>query len=64
MASNANDSRIGTTGFVAEIGGAFWSVALATLDDLPVELLLAAPVRHMNGRDNDWFNTPPETRHL
>jgi hypothetical protein len=26
--------------------------------------LAAAPVQYMNGRDDDWFNTPPETRHL
>ena len=56
--------RIGTTGNVPEIGGAYWSVALATLDDLPLESLISAPIRFMNGRDNDWFHEPPETRHL
>ena len=47
-----------------EIGGAYWSVALATLDDLPTEKLVHAPVRYMNGRDNDWFHEPSEQRHL
>ena len=56
--------RIGTTGFVAEIGGAYWSVALSTLDDLPVQMLIDAPVRYMNGRDNDWFHAPSETSQL
>jgi hypothetical protein len=28
------------------------------------DLDLAAPVRHMNGRNDDWFHTPAETRHL
>ncbi len=56
--------RIGTNGYVEEIGGAFWSVVLSTLDDLPLEQLIAAPVRYLNGRDNDWFHVPAETRHL
>jgi hypothetical protein len=56
--------RIGTTGYVEEIGGAYWSVALSTLDDLPLEKLIAPPVSFMNGRDNAWFDEPPEKRHL
>jgi hypothetical protein len=39
-------------------------VALAALDDLPPAELAAAPVRFMNGRDNDWFHEPAEHRHL
>jgi hypothetical protein len=56
--------RIGTTGVIEQIGGAYWSVALSTLDDLPVETLISAPVRHMNGRDDDWFHPPKEARQL
>lgn len=56
--------RIGTTGYVEELGGAYWSVALATLDDLSVDALLRAPVQYLNGRDNDWFHEPKEHRHL
>jgi hypothetical protein len=56
--------RLYTHGYVEEIGGAYVSIALATLDDLSTDELIAAPVRFMNGRDNDWFNTPAETRHL
>jgi hypothetical protein len=56
--------RLYTHGFVAEIGGAYVSVALATLDDLTPEELAAAPTTFMNGRDDDWFNQPKFTAHL
>ena len=56
--------RLCTRGFVEEIGGAYVSVALAALDDLPPEVLASAPVQYMNGRDDDWFHSPKETRHL
>ena len=56
--------RTHSWGDIPQIGGPFVSVALAALDDLPAGELAGAPVRHMNGRDNDWFNIPPETRHL
>jgi hypothetical protein len=53
-----------TRGDVPEIGGAYVSIMLATLDDLPVDELVAAPVRYMNGRDDDWPHEPAERRHL
>jgi hypothetical protein len=56
--------RVYTYGHVAAIGGDYVSVSLAALNDLPPADLAAAPVRYMNGRDDDWFNVPPETRHL
>ena len=56
--------RLYTQGYVEEIGGAFVSVALATLDDLPSAELVDAPVRFQNGRDDDWFHEPAEKRHL
>lgn len=51
-------------GHIKEIGGDFVSVNLACLDDLDPSELAEAPVRYFNGRDNDWFNVPTETRHL
>ncbi|UXI66721.1 GFA family protein [Tahibacter amnicola] len=51
-------------GYVEEIGGAYYSVNLACLDDVTPEELINAPLRYFNGRDNDWFNVPAETRHL
>ena len=56
--------RTHSWGDIPEIGGPFVSVSLAALDDAPLAELVAAPVRHMNGRDDDWFNTPAEVRHL
>ncbi|MGJ9418003.1 GFA family protein [Massilia sp. CMS3.1] len=43
--------------------GAFHAVTVASLDDLPVEDLLAAPVRYVDGRNDAWEIPPPETRH-
>jgi hypothetical protein len=40
------------------------SVSVAALDDLDPAELAEAPVQHMNGRDNDWWHAPQETRHL
>ena len=56
--------RVYTYGHVEQIGGDYVSVALSALDDLSPAELIAAPVRPMNGRDDDWFHVPPETRHL
>ena len=44
--------------------GAYVSVNVAALDDLDPAELAAAPVQYMNGRDNDWWHPPRETRHL
>jgi hypothetical protein len=50
-------------GFIAEVGGAFYSVSLATLDDADADLA-RAPVKYMDGAGNNWWNAPAETRHL
>jgi hypothetical protein len=46
------------------LGGAFRSVNLACLDDAEASELAAAPVRFMDGRNNNWQSPPAETRHL
>ena len=51
-------------GYVEEIGGAFVSINLSCLDDLDLADLVGAPVKHMDGRGNNWWNAPAETRHL
>jgi hypothetical protein len=51
-------------GDIPELGGAFYTIMLASLDDVPAQRLAALPVRYYNGRDNDWFNVPAETGHL
>lgn len=51
-------------GYLKEIGGDYVSVQLASLDDVDLNDLLAAPVRYADGRHNDWQAPPSETRHL
>ena len=51
-------------GSIVAMGGAFRSVRLNTLDDLPVNDLLAAPVNYADGLHDNWWNAPAETRHL
>lgn len=43
--------------------GAYVSINVACLD-IPVEELVAAPIRYMDGRNDDWWHAPAETRHL
>lgn len=51
-------------GHVKEIGGDFVSINIACLYNLPDQVMASLPVRHMNGRDNDWFNSPTVTSFL
>ena len=51
-------------GYVEEIGGAYYSVNLACLDDLDPAELTRAPVKYVDGRHDNWFSEPAEKRHL
>jgi len=51
-------------GDIPQLGGAFYSVKLACLDDVDPAELIAAPVHYADGRHNKWEQTPAETRHL
>ncbi|MDP3659522.1 GFA family protein [Phenylobacterium sp.] len=51
-------------GYVEEIGGDYVSVNVNCLDDATPEALIGAPVRYMDGRHDNWFEPPAETRHL
>jgi len=51
-------------GNVPEIGGAYVSVNVTCLDDVTPEELSTAPVRYMDGRNNNWFAEPAEVRYL
>ncbi|QNO29240.1 GFA family protein [Sphingopyxis sp. OPL5] len=61
-------SRCGTQthggGYLEELGGAFVSVRLAAINDLPVEDLVTAPVTYSDGLHDNWWNAPDEIRHL
>jgi hypothetical protein len=60
--------QCGTTLFVrgdiAEIGGAFVSVMLSTLDDAGAAELIEAPLSWCDGLNDNWWNQPAEIRHL
>ena len=51
-------------GHLDVLGGDYYSVNLACLDDADAGELTAAPVGFMDGRNNNWYAAPPETRHL
>jgi len=49
---------------VALQSGPFVAVTVSSLDDLPMADLLAAPVRHIDGRNDNWTTPPDEIQHL
>lgn len=46
------------------VSGPFVAVTVASLDDMPVQELIAAPLRVFDGRNDNWVTAPGETRHL
>jgi hypothetical protein len=51
-------------GHLEEIGGDYVSVQLAALDDAEPAELIEAPIRFADGRNNNWYVPPTETKHL
>ncbi|HSV59772.1 MAG TPA: GFA family protein [Variovorax sp.] len=51
-------------GHVEQIGGDYVSVQVACLDNVDPAELIGSPVGYSDGRNNAWWNTPAETRHL
>jgi hypothetical protein len=56
--------RAFSRGYVEEIGGDYCSVQLGCLDDVSAAELADAPVRFVDGRNDNWESPPRETRHL
>jgi hypothetical protein len=54
----------------ARVGVSEWnkaeyvSISVASLDDLDPADLVAAPITYCDGRADNWWNPPAETRHL
>jgi hypothetical protein len=51
-------------GYLDVLGGEFYSINLACLDDLDPSELADASVTYFDGRNNDWQSSPAEIRHL
>lgn len=51
-------------GHIKELGGDIVSIKLNCLDDITPAELAAIPVRYVDGRENNWFAQPQETRYL
>jgi hypothetical protein len=51
-------------GDIKEIGGAYVSVNVASLDDVSPEELASVPIRYMDGRADNWFVPPKVTGYL
>ena len=51
-------------GYIEQIGGDYVSINIAALDNAEPAELISAPVNYSDGRNNAWWNTPAETRHL
>lgn len=52
------------SGHVPELGGDYVSVALNCLDGIDPSTLVAAAITFYDGRNDNWWNLPTETRHL
>lgn len=50
--------------YIEQLGGAIVSINIACLDDVPPETLINAPLKWADGRNNAWWETPAEVRHL
>ena len=44
--------------------GDYVAVSVHALDDVPVEVLAAAPIACLDGRNDDWTTPPLDARHL
>ena len=51
-------------GYVEAIGGDYVSVQLASLDGLDLAEWVQAPETYADGRNDNWWNPPAETRHM
>jgi hypothetical protein len=49
---------------IPQAGGKYYSVQVTCLDDLDVDAVLAGPLTLCDGRNNNWWAAPAETRHL
>lgn len=51
-------------GSIDAMGGAYLGVRIAALDNLHTDCLLKMPITYCDGLNDNWWNSPEETRHL
>lgn len=51
-------------GHIEAVGGDFYSINVVCLDGVDDRELAEAPVRYADGRNDNWYSPPAETRHL
>lgn len=51
-------------GHVEELGGDYVSAQVACLEDATPDELMSGPIRFMDGRHDNWWNEPKDTRAL
>lgn len=51
-------------GHVEELGGDYVAIHLASLDGVEPSELIEAPLSYLDGKNDSWWTTPAETRHL
>ena len=51
-------------GHIPQIGGEYYSVNIAALDDIDFKEAMKAPIQYFDGRANNWFHTPEYVAHL
>lgn len=51
-------------GYVEQIGGAFVSINVATLDDVTPEEFASLPIKYQDGRHNNWMSEPKVKSYL
>jgi hypothetical protein len=51
-------------GHAEALGGDFYGVSLACLDDVDWTAIAETPVQYYDGRNEQWETPPAETRHL
>jgi hypothetical protein len=49
---------------IPQAGGKNYSVMAMCIDNLDLDEFLKAPVKFYDGRNNNWWSEPAETRHL
>jgi hypothetical protein len=52
------------SGEMEELGGKFYAINVACLDDATDEEIAQAPVTYEDGQNDRWDRAPAETRHL